>query len=660
MNLLPLWASLVLVGWGAWKMAVLLGGKTSSVRPIIPLFRDAIQSYSWRLISNILQLSIYVSMAIAGLSYFFFSQIPLVHIACGFMGAGGILLVSVIQLWVLPYAIESILKNSHTYPWVGLNRQFGISASFSALYGGVMILLTWVCVAYLGPQSILGIAMGVTLATFYIRISGGILKCASKNGNEIGVTTHPDFSHIDSRNPASYIEMLGGFLGNGLGYQADLKSSLAFTLVSFLPFLTTHELFFLPLNIVALGCLAAIPAYLWCQYRISHRQFSNVFLEGIYMAATLVAMGVFVLLWHTGAIATHSPISLFLAYLTGLAGAIVLGFLSEWLTSSQFFPSRDIAYHFSIAGSQAMARAMENGFYSNSLLGSGLVLLGALAYMAAGWLGISMAALGMLSVIVVIMTSNFSGPVASLVSKMAIIDNQSTIVQQNAKRIEGIAATTIAIRGGFPASATLLSSVAMGVHVLSYLPSVHTLSETMTLVVGIALLGLVMPYLMGALISRVTRKTTQLVMAEMVRQIREIPHLLTYKSMPDVAFAIDRISRRIMDGLILPGCLLVCPLLGLAFFAGNLFAISLIAGVFASVFTSTYLWWTMGDALHHTRQFIQSGHMGGGRPNQEMALFLLDQTGNVYRDVLSPASTAMIKAMLMLAVVLLMIISQFS
>lgn len=659
-HLLPLVSPFIMIGLGLIGLRPFLSYRHRPLNRVTPLMQDATLAYMWRILSNVLQLLLYVTLAIVILSYGLFRHVPIHHLITGAIGTLGITLVSVCQLLVIPYGIDTILTHSATYPWMGLHKQFKLAASLSAFYGGILALLAWGCVNWMGAGGLLGFSMGVTLAAFYMRVSGGLLKGASKNGNELGIARSGQLLAMDRRNPGSFLEMLGGILGNGIGYQADLMGSLAFTMVSFYPVLSGPTHLFFPLQVVSMGFLACLPAYAWCRYRIQSRHFSNVYLEGIYITITLAAMGTWALLQHTGPLNGHSPMALFMAYVTGLLGAILIGFSSEWLTSNQFSPTKTIAYHVTLGGSQAMAKALENAFFSNSLMGTVLVLIASITYATAGLMGLSMGALGMVGVIVVIMTGNLSGPIASLATKAATIEEQSSIICQNSERIEGIAATTIAIRGGFASGAALLAAMALGAQVLALIPMQPSLGHRAPLFIAVGLLGLGLPYLMGSLISRSTRKATQEVIEEIIRQPREIPFLLLNKATPDIRVAVDRVSQRIMDGMILPGVLLLTPPLLLAFFADPLVSMALVVGAFCSVFNAAHLWWTLGDALYHTRQYIQSGHLGGKTAPTSAVLASLDQTGTLYRDVLSPSSIAIIKAMLMLTIVLLMIIKELS
>jgi Na+/H+-translocating membrane pyrophosphatase len=99
---------------------------------------------------------------------------------------------------------------------------------------------------------------------------------------------------------------------------------------------------------------------------------------------------------------------------------------------------------------------------------------------------------------------------------------------------------------------------------------------------------------------------------------------------------------------------MLLPPIAIGYFGGIKPLLGLTLGVFFSSFNCTYLWGNLGDSLQQARAFVETGHLGGNQISQFHILQSADQTGTMYRDVLSPSINMLLKAICMVTFLLIL------
>jgi len=292
---------------------------------------------------------------------------------------------------------------------------------------------------------------------------------------------------------------------------------------------------------------------------------------------------------------------------------------------------------------------------SNGIIFIFVASIAVVTFVLSGPYGLAMASMGMLSVTQSILVGNFSLPLSNAVSRLSRVTTDSYIVHQNVTKTEQLAGTTIAIRNGFSSGAALLSTLVL----LSALIFSYSLNLSVNLFTDIGFLvpilaGLTLPYVFLSIIMRGTQNATLKLTEEIQRQYHEIPFLREGKAKPDVIRATEQIGQRAMDTLIIPGILMLFPPIIIAYFGTPSGILGLALGVFFSSFNCTFLWGNLGDSLQQARAYVETGHLGGNQIEAFDVLRSGDQTGTVYRDVLSPSINMLLKAICMVTFLLIL------
>ncbi|NDC83467.1 hypothetical protein EB093_07410 [bacterium] len=657
--LLPGAVAVALIIMGLWGIRSINRPPHQLPSDFAKILRDGTSAFSKRLTSNVIQILVYLIAVIFIFSMGFDKLFPRFQLAAALIGGLTVLAVTLFQLHVLPKALEWIVRRSDNYPNVGILAQFLVGNGLSSVYVGSATLAVYISIMTLGLKSIIGFTLGVLLTGYFVRLGGGIFRVTSVVGNEQASEGHSDIARCDARNPGTYSEIIGITVGNILGPESDLVTSFLFAVTATTIFSSnspeTPWTPLVPIFIYTAAFMASFTAFIWSVWRIKRNQYSNVFLEGIYITVVLSAIGTIAILIHSYSDHLQTAWHLFYCYTYGLVGAILIGFLTEILTSVRFSFSRNIARQTENGSFQVMLKALEGGFLSNGLLFLFIAVISIASLSTSGPYGLAMAAMGMLSVTQNILNGNFSIPISNAVSRAASLISDSQIVTLNVIKAEQLAGTTVAIRNGFASGAALLSTFAL---LTALITSEHmelsvNLFTDIHLLVSI-LLGLVIPYIFLSLIIRGTGRSVTHFKTEIHRQFIEIPFLKVGKAKPDVVRAVEGIAHQAMDTLALPGLIMLMPPIALGYLFGTKALMGFVLGVFFSSFNSTFLWSNLGDSLQQARAYVETGHLGGNEASRFSTLRAADQTGTAYRDLLSPGINTLLKAICMVAFLIIL------
>jgi K(+)-stimulated pyrophosphate-energized sodium pump len=420
-----------------------------------------------------------------------------------------------------------------------------------------------------------------------------------------------------------------------------------------------------PFLMLLAGLISSLVAALFSRYRISQNRIDNVLLEGLYVSV-LVCGGL------TWGIMQTLPITLptdlvwgisphfhpFLAYLTGLAGAVLFGFGSEILTSHNYPSARHVASQAEYGSAVTVLNGMALGKKSQGLFLLGLLAVMSASFYAAGLYGIAMAAMGMVSVACTILAVTFFSPLATSLVKLARLAEFDDSRIKRLLKLDKIGNTTAALDHGFAAGVSVLS--AFGLFFVLLLMSRVNLASLFSLelpvlvglLVGITLPELFSGYLISGLIATIRK-----MVSEIGRQFSDIPYLREGKAKPDMVKASDMAARFSMDSLIVSGIVMVLTPIAAGYILGTSFLIGIILGALLMGFGTGFSMANAGGVLHSAKHFILSGHYGGKKSPTYQNAVHADSVGDAFQDLLSPCMTVLMRGVVILALYLMIILN---
>jgi len=643
---------------------------------ITPLLYDGLLALSKRVLSSIAQVILYLSLTLLIFFFGFHKSVDWHQMVAFCLGSLLMMLSLIINVLFTPQMVPKIIAVSKGYLEPGLHKQFNTANAVSMTTFGLTIIGILFCKACLGSYSIIGYALGITLAAFFIRVSSGLFKSSAEiSANTIMLqnkkmpTDHPN-------NPATLLDIIGTFIGSLVGFTSDILGSFMFSLVASILFIhglkkhhmitndLAEKLFNLPLFIIASSMLASLIVFAMGHYRIKKGKHNNVLLEGLYVSIIICGIAtLFKLSTFTG-FSPNSPIfnknifNSFFAYLVGLLGAILISITSEYLTSYRHKPTKNLAKQAEKGPVISVFNALISGLLSNVIYLGFILAVIIPAYMLSGVFGIVMASFGMLSVTSTMMMVTIFAPLAASTYKINALDEKKETAYRNIRRMDKIGQTTIALGKGFAAAAATLSTISLFLALLFLInPSFQALFVFHLQDMTGLLIGTMLPLIFCGLLLKSLKKLILNTQKEVLRQFNEIPYLLENKAKPDITKLAQENARASNDALIIPGILMALTPILIAFKFGIPTLLGFTLGTFLSSTTLNFFFATLGDTASNAKNYIQNGHYGGTTSPTYAHIQVTDSIGDAFKDLLGPGINVFMKSVAILAGLLLLILN---
>jgi K(+)-stimulated pyrophosphate-energized sodium pump len=356
----------------------------------------------------------------------------------------------------------------------------------------------------------------------------------------------------------------------------------------------------------------------------------------------------------------------FYAAIAGLIAGIVIGMTTDFFTSIDRTPVKKTAESAKTGAAINILSGFSYGIISIvppiigiciatiaswNLATIGLVGLSAADVVKTEVYGISISAVGMLSIVGMIVSADAYGP---------IVDNAKGIAEQAgiekefievADKLDAAGNTAKAITKGFAIGAAALTVIALFVAYaeLADIPvdasGLYIINIVNPYVLAGVFLGAMMPPLISALLILGVGRNAFRMVTEIRRQFKEIPGLLEGKGKPDYARCVDIAAKGALKELVLPSVLaMIAPLvvgfvLGKEALAGFL-AGSIITGIIFALFMAN-----SGGTWDNAKKYIEAGAMGGTGSDAHKAAVVGDTVGDPFKDTAGPSLNTMITVM---------------
>ncbi len=574
-------------------------------------------------------------------------------------------------------------------------RTGGVAGMFTVglgLLGATIIIMIF---QNTSAAILIGFGFGGSLIALFLRVGGGIFTKAADVGADLVGKVEAGIPEDDPRNPATIADNVGDNVGDCAGMAADLFESYEVTLVASIilgvsafksiypddPKKWVLGLIF-PLIARAIGVLASIVGVFAVRATDKDKTAMAPINRGFLTAGILTVVGTLaVALGYVGNDEGTGPNALsnpgwrvFAAVVTGLVLAQVVSRLTEYFTSTERTPVREIAEAARTGPATTVLSGISSGLESSvwAIIAIAAALATAIA-LGGGNIQFSLylvalTGMGMLATTGVVVSEDTFGPVADNAAGIAEMSGEFHGEPERIMvSLDAVGNTTKAVTKGFAIGSAVIAAVALFSSYIETIGSELNLgkegsalfSDPLTQInvsnpktfIGL-LIGGSIAFMFSALAIRAVGRTAGVVVQEVRRQFAD-GKIMSGEKRPDYAPVIDICTTASLRELATPALLAVLsPVIigfGINYFAlGAFLAGVILTGQLMANFLSN-----SGGAWDNAKKYIEDGHEGGKGSEAHKAAVIGDTVGDPFKDTAGPALNPLIKVMNLVSLLIL-------
>lgn len=506
-----------------------------------------------------------------------------------------------------------------------------------------------------------GFSFGASSIALFARVGGGIYTKAADVGADLVGKVEAGIPEDDPRNPAVIADNVGDNVGDVAGMGADLFESYVGSILSGL---TLGALAFQAAGVefvfavAAIGVLSSILGVFFVRGDKDPQKALNM---GTLASSVITMAGTLFFSY-----VLFKGIRPFVAVLVGLLVGIIISRFTEYYTSGDYKPVKDIAHESQTGPSTNIISGLAVGMMSTvgPIIAIGLGIIIAFVAMDGfanpdhGIFGIAVAAVGMLSTCGMTIAVDAYGPIADNAGGIAEMSNLPENVREITDKLDAVGNTTAAVGKGFAIGSAALTAMSLFV---SYNAAVGLTAIDISKpeVIMAMFIGGMLPFLFAALTMNAVGKSANEMIIEVRRQFKEIPGILEGTGTPDYKTCVDISTQAALKAMVVPGIIaVVAPvIMGILFGTealGGLLAGATVTGVLMAIFMSN-----SGGAWDNAKKYIEEGHFGGKGSEAHAAAVIGDTVGDPFKDTSGPSMNILIKLMTIVALVFAPLLLKF-
>ncbi len=326
--------------------------------------------------------------------------------------------------------------------------------------------------------------MGASSQALFARVGGGIFTKAADVGADLVGKVEAGIPEDDPRNPATIADNVGDNVGDVAGMGADLYESycgsilataalgVAAASVLGLAMADQVRLLALPMVLAGIGILLSIIGIYIVRTKegASMKQLMGALNRGVNGSSLLIilaALGVCYILLN--GIEGVSWLGIWGSIVSGLVAGIIIGKATEYYTSYDYRPTRDIAKQSDTGPATVIISGIAEGMKSTwAALATVIVAImaayafaGGFENMSLGLYGVGIAAVGMLATLGITLATDAYGPIADNAGGNAEMTHQPPEVRKRTDALDSLGNTTAATGKGFAIGSAALTALAL-------------------------------------------------------------------------------------------------------------------------------------------------------------------------------------------------------
>jgi K(+)-stimulated pyrophosphate-energized sodium pump len=564
--------------------------------------------------------------------------------------------------------------------------QKGIRPSFLAGFrGGAVMGMAVVGSSLLGvvlvfwltgdTSALLGFSFGASSLALFAKAGGGIFTKTADIAADLTGKVELGIAEDDPRNPAVIADNVGDNVGDVAGMGADLFDSNVASMAAALVMgvaLDTAKGDPMYVNTVMVFCYAAIGLLASIIGVATARMGKNDNPTFALNSSTYVTTAIYAALTAAATWAFNFEWRIWGASAVGLLVGVVVGIATDYFTDDRKKPVQRTAKASEKGPALTILSGVAYGFLSvlPALVGIGISAL--ISYKLCDPLGdgyalygISMAAVGMLSIVGMIISNDAYGPIVDNARGLAEMGDLGEEVLEITDTLDSAGNTVKAVTKGFAVGAAGLTVIAL---LGAFISEVNAAAISLGLVqagqqflAGFdimnpnvffgMLVGAAIPAVFSAMLILGVDRNAQRMVEEIHRQFDEIPGLKEGKEgvSPEYDKCIGIATTGSIKELIPAGLVAILATLAVGFTGGvtaigGFLAGNIVAGLLLALFMST-----AGGLWDNSKKYVESGHNGGKGSDAHKAAVIGDTVGDPFKDTAGPSINTQITVVSLVA-----------
>jgi len=548
--------------------------------------------------------------------------------------------------------------------------------------------------------------MGASSQALFARVGGGIFTKAADVGADLVGKTEAGIPEDDPRNPAVIADNVGDNVGDVAGMGADLYESYCGSILATAalgasafgsgPSATLQvNAILLPLVISGVGIIASLIGVYFVKTHedASQKDLLGALGWGINVAAVLTAVAAGVLTY----VMLPGHFNMFGSILAGLVAGIIVGWATEYYTSSDYEPTQEVAGQSTTGPATVIISGLANGMMSTGIpvITIGVAVLFAYGFAggyentALGLYGIGIGSVGMLATLGITLATDAYGPIADNAGGNAEMCHMNPEVRKRTDALDSLGNTTAATGKGYAIGSAALTAMALlGAYIEELRVGLMRIANTsgdlidkfifvdkkpipiqfasmhdfMTfydvnlmnpqVLVG-AFLGSMLVFVFCAMTMKAVGRAAHSMVEEVRRQFKEIPGLL--KGDPgakaDYASCVAISTQGAQKEMIAPSLMAIIVPIVIGLLLGPSGIMGLLVGGLSTGFAVAIMMANAGGSWDNAKKYVESGQFGGKGSDCHKATVVGDTVGDPFKDTSGPSLNILIKLMSMVAVV---------
>jgi K(+)-stimulated pyrophosphate-energized sodium pump len=557
----------------------------------------------------------------------------------------------------------------------GIKPAFLIGFRGGAVMGlmvvGTCLLGVMGVLALTGDTTILlGFSFGASSLALFAKAGGGIFTKTADVSADLAGKLELGIPEDDPRNPAVIADNVGDNVGDVAGMGADLFDSniasmtAALVMASVLDNGALGTRSMMVIVYAALGLVASIIGILTARVTdkggptkaLNNSTYvTTIIFLALTALATLVFQGFSWRIWAASAV--------------GLFVGVVIGLATNYFTDDNAPIVKKVAHASKTGPAFTILSGMSYGFMSvlPAMIGIGISAMAAYKIcepLGPGYAmyGISMAAVGMLSIVGMIISNDAYGPIVDNARGLAEMGSLGEETIRVADELDSAGNTVKAVTKGFAIGAAGLTVISLlGAFMSEVNSALVGLGRAAEQLVGFDIMnpnvffgimvGAAVPAVFSALLILGVDKNAQRMIAEIHRQFKEIAGLAEGKPgvEPEYNKCIDIATTGALKELVPAGLFAIIITLVVGFVAGvnaigGFLLGNIISGLLLALFMSN-----AGGLWDNAKKYIESGNEGGKGSDAHKAAVIGDTVGDPFKDTAGPSINTQITVVSLVA-----------